>query len=189
MTRYATNPPRQPTVFDYAYYGTAGFVRLVPSAPAFRDWFVLGPSSQEYNCVAWTLGVQDVELGTSQDPFPLAGVDEFYAAFGYSKVIPGHGTGGVQPYDVLAYGPSDDAVSHVAVFLDVAGLGPTWTSKLGAAQLISHAGDQLVPGPYGDHYPAYYTHHGTIPVFEGDGSEEAFVRDWSATYGRGPTFD
>ncbi|MEM9552706.1 MAG: hypothetical protein AAGC60_00485 [Acidobacteriota bacterium] len=186
MPRYETNPPLQPGLNEYLYYGAAGFQKLVPGQTGYYPWWVLGPSTEDYNCVAWTLGVKDVELGEDQDPFPIAGVDEFYAAFGYTKVQPGS-LQGMQQYDVLSYGPTDDSVSHVAVYLNVAGLGWAWTSKMGAAQLISHQPDQLVPGPYGDEMPAYYTHNGTMPVFVGEGGEEDFVRTWLARHGRGVT--
>ena len=170
MPRYDTDQPRNPTVTEYDdFVYDCKFVNLAPNRMA--PWYVLGNANPMYNCVAWTLGVKDVELGTEQDPFPLAGVNEFYAAFGYTSLNGAIPINNFQLYDVLAYGPSQNGVAHVAVYLNVDGVGPTWTSKMGQAQLITHLWNQLNPGSYGGYWPNYYTHNGTIPYFTGQTPE------------------
>jgi len=169
MPRYVTNPPSAPTRQEQIEFEDVIGLYGLKRPP---QWYVIGNADPRYNCVAWTLGIKETTLGTEQNPFPLDGVNEFYAAFGYrSTHVPANGI--FQTYDVVAYGPSQTEVAHVAVYLNVNGVGPTWTSKMGGAQLITHAWYQLVSsrGGYGDYFPAYYTHNGTIPIFTGQTPE------------------
>lgn len=166
MPRYETDPPCLPDRTEkFQFEVQAGFTGLAQPP----QWYIIGDGDPRYNCVAWTLGIKETELGTEQDPFPLAGVNEFYAAFGYQSLGGYVPVGNFQIYDVLAYGPSPTGVAHVAVYLNVAGVGLTWTSKMGAAQLITHDWLQLSAprGAYGGYFPAYYTHGGTMPYFTG----------------------
>jgi len=161
MPRYETDPPRLPTNQErYDFVIEAGFASL--GQPP--QWYVIGNGDPYYKCVAWTLGLKYAPFPeTPGDTLPIDQVDAFYQqGCGYQKVnVPANNT--FQLYDVLAYGPDMNNVAHVAVYLDVPGVGPTWTSKMGVAQLITHTWMQLVPGPYGTNFPAYYTHGGTMP--------------------------
>jgi hypothetical protein len=178
MPRYETDPKREPTSSEkYQFVYEAGFSGL--GQPP--EWWVIGNGNPLYKCVAWTLGVKH-ELGPVEDAdtFPVARVDEFYDQFGYEKKanVPG---GSFKLYDVLAYGPNMNEVAHVAVYLDVEGVGPTWTSKMGTAQLITHSWTQLLApkGAYGNVWPAYYTHNGTmpeLPLVEGQTFEQTVQR-------------
>jgi hypothetical protein len=176
MPRYETDLPQPPTPQEYAnFVWEHGFVNLRPEG---TPWWVVGPATWEYNCVAWTLGIKTEFIEHPEGIYPLHQVDAMYADFGFTKTaVPANNI--FQPYDVLAYGPNPNEVDHVAVFLNVEGVGPTWTSKMGPAQLITHGWTQLIPGAYGNTYPAYYTHNGTmpeLPFLEGETPEQTVQR-------------
>jgi hypothetical protein len=176
MPRYETDPPEQPNPQEYfAFVQEHGFTNLGPNG---TPWWVIGPATWNYNCVAWTLGVKTAFVEHPAGIYPIEQVDAMYTDLGFTKTpIPANGI--FLPYDVLAYGPNMNEVAHVAVYLNVAGVGPTWTSKMGPAQLITHGWMQLIPGAYGNYFPAYYTHNGTeppLPFVEGETPEQTVQR-------------
>jgi hypothetical protein len=184
MPRYEIPFRQQPGFNEYFYYLAAGFPKLIPQNEGYVPWWVIGNSDPEYNCIDWTLGYkQNVGLGNPQGVYTVEAVDDFYVnAFGYRKVDEQNPVAGPRRYDVAAYGPDEQAVVHVAVYLSVPNVGDTWTSKMGAAQLITHYDAQLIPG-YGATVPAYYTHEGTEPQYLGAGNETDFLKDWFGKHG------
>jgi hypothetical protein len=160
MPRYETLPPNEPDTSEYKQFVDYGFTNLAPNAGP--QWYIIGNGNPMYKCVAWTLGVRH-EIGPNEvnGTYPVATVTAFYNNFGYQEITL-RPPGTWQVYDVLTYGKRG-LVEHVAVYLDVPGVGLTWTSKMGTAQLITHDWLQLAPGPYGNVLPTYYTHNGTMP--------------------------
>lgn len=177
MPRYETDPPQLPTNQEYYnFVWECHFANLARDTPP--QWYVIGNANPMYNCVAWTMGVKTEYVEHPAGIYPLVEVDNFYAAFGFTRIaIPAGGN--FLPYDVLSYGPTPDQVEHVAVYLNVPGVGLTWTSKMGQAQLITHDWMQLIPGDYGAFNPSYYTHNGTeppLPALEGETPEQTVQR-------------
>lgn len=108
------------------------------SFPRLKNAFtVLKPSTQTYNCIAWSIGT------TREWVWPgdrVADFDGLYARHGYSRQ-PGlnlalePGKCKVVVYATLNPDATINAVTHAAV----QGPDGSWTSKLGSMALIRHA--------------------------------------------------
>jgi hypothetical protein len=91
---------------------------------------VLGPSSDKYNCLAWSLNILNAWVW----PWPKGAVsqanfDTLYRSKGFTVA----GGPVKKAGDVAAYGISTNDMTHGACVY-----GGNWTSKLGAWLLVSH---------------------------------------------------
>lgn len=116
---------------------------------------VTGEADTRYNCVAWSLGIDDFFIWPWG--LRLANKGEFnvlYRNYGYVPV-------GVAP-QVASFGFSPWTMTHSAVWDVVQGL--SWESKCGAWLRITHTLQGLEHGPlYGD-IQGFYTDHPYVRV-------------------------
>lgn len=112
---------------------------------------VLGPASNIYNCLAWTLNILNAWVWPWPNPNVTRGqFDALYQAHNYA--IAGGPVGGAG--DVAAYGMSVNDMTHGAVVY-----GGQWTSKLGAWLLVSHTlADLTGPGSLYGYVNRYYNY-------------------------------
>jgi hypothetical protein len=96
---------------------------------------VTGEASRVYNCISWTVGLNDRWLwpGASQADF-----DTFYRGFGYVRAQDGA---------IAAWGNSTSAMTHGSI--SGPGRGPRWESKCGADLRIQHGLAELAGSSYG----------------------------------------
>ena len=112
------------------------------------DTFVgIGPSSQRYNCIAWTLGVRDEWVWPGEK---LSDFDALYSKAGFTPLASMDATLDPSLEKVVVYGikkGNDVTVTHGAR-QDASG---AWTSKLGTQPLIRHQTLEALNGPsYGE---------------------------------------
>jgi hypothetical protein len=108
------------------------------------DYEVLGPSTERYNCIAWTIGVTDQWVWPGK---AVVDFDRLYARYRFKplktldySVVPG--VEKVLIYDAPDKKTGGRAVTHGAK-QEADG---TWTSKVGAMALIKHRTPQAVSG-------------------------------------------
>jgi hypothetical protein len=134
--------------------------QLRESFPRLGENFeVLGPSTRQYNCIAWSLGntKEWVWPGKPGQPATVPDFDALYGKHGYTRqpglnlaVEPGKRK--VVLYATLNPDGSIKAATHAAVQEP----DGTWTSKLGGMALIHHATLELLRGPvYGTPVAVY----------------------------------
>ncbi|MGV3625855.1 MAG: DUF6209 family protein [Archangium sp.] len=113
-----------------------------------EDTFVgIGPSSQRYNCIAWTIGVRDEWVWPGEK---LSVFDALYAKAGFTPLDSLDASLDPSLEKVVVYGlkkGSEVTVTHGAK-QDESG---EWTSKLGTQPLIRHKTLEALNGPsYGE---------------------------------------
>ncbi|NPC82029.1 hypothetical protein HPC49_27905, partial [Pyxidicoccus fallax] len=120
-----------------------------------EDFVGIGPSSQRYNCIAWTLGIQDewVWPGTRIEDF-----DKLYAKQGYQPMSSVDLSNDPNLEKVVVYGlkPKNGTgpieVTHGALMDEQGRL----TSKIGTQPLIRHnSADDLTGPSYGEPVRVY----------------------------------
>jgi hypothetical protein len=114
---------------------------------------VIGPATQKYNCIAWSLGVTSrwVWPGTS-----LSAFDDLDSQFGYKRMSKMDFS--VQPgvEKIVLYGKYTDG-KFEATHQAHQNPDGTWTSKLGKMALIRHNSPDSLDGPdYGKPVAVYY---------------------------------
>jgi hypothetical protein len=128
---------------------------LQASFPRLGNKFiVLGPSTREYNCIAWTLGItyEWVWPGENVEAF-----DKLYATHGYARQ---EGLNlavekGKQKIVIFASLNRDGTINKVTHGV-VQEKDGTWTSKLGGMALIQHPNLEVLRGPsYGTPVAVY----------------------------------
>lgn len=140
-----------------------------PMTPAekqrFRGYFpslnvdqavVTGETSTVYNCISWTVGVNDRWLWPGNS---LVSFDTFYRGFGFVQAGDG---------PVAAWGYSSSAMTHGCI--SGPGHGPRWESKCGGDLRIQHGLNELVGSSYG-RVVAFYRRSGLlragfVPILE-----------------------
>jgi hypothetical protein len=120
-----------------------------------EDFVGIGPSSQRYNCIAWTLGIQDewVWPGTRVEDF-----DKLYAKQGYQPMSSVDLSNDPNLEKVVVYGLKPKSgtgpieVTHGALMDEQGRL----TSKIGTQPLIRHnSADDLTGPSYGEPVRVY----------------------------------
>jgi hypothetical protein len=120
-----------------------------------EDFVGIGPSSQRYNCIAWTLGIQDqwVWPGTRIEDF-----DKLYAKQGYQPLSSVDLSNDPNMEKVVVYGLKPKTgtgpieVTHGALMDEQGRL----TSKIGTQPLIRHnSADDLTGPSYGEPVRVY----------------------------------
>ncbi len=120
-----------------------------------EDFVGIGPSSQRYNCIAWTLGIQDqwVWPGTRIEDF-----DKLYAQQGYQPMSSVDLSNDPDMEKVVVYwlkpksGTGQIEVTHGALMDEQGRL----TSKIGTQPLIRHnSADDLTGPSYGEPVRVY----------------------------------
>jgi hypothetical protein len=110
---------------------------------------VLGPSTRQYNCIAYSLGVNHwVNPMTGDEKNPLEPMDKLYAQEGYVReadmncaVEPGKEK--LVVYAAINPDATIRSVTHAARQEP----DGTWTSKLGSLALIRHTTPEALRGP------------------------------------------
>ncbi len=123
------------------------------------DFEVLGPSTDEYNCIAHTLDdhTQWVNPETGSTDNPLGKMDDMYAKKGYkrSPTMDISKEPGKEKVVVYATKNPDGSINEVTHGATQASDG-TWTSKLGQGPLIRHETPGALNGPvYGEPVAVY----------------------------------
>lgn len=138
-----------------------GFPKL--TADNFR---ALSPPTQDYNCIAWTVGKRDEWLwpGTTVEAF-----DDLYARHGYEPLAGPDVTHDPAVDKIAIYGirpasggsSREPVVTHGAVMND----DGRWTSKMGNLPLIEHEDPTVVEGSsYGELLRVYARPRGSADV-------------------------
>ncbi len=104
----------------------------------------IGPPTNQYNCMAWSVGVTNAWLWPGANKFK-----EFYTQYGAHLVANG---------GIVAFGFALLDMKHGATNLQIPNYGRHWTSKLGVNPLVLHSLDALSGSGsiYGDPLQ-YYT--------------------------------
>lgn len=124
---------------------------LRPSFPRlnFEEVYVRGERDQAYNCLAWTLGINNAWIWPWSPRNPTkAEFDQLYRRYGFAPA----GTG-----SVAGLGLGTSSMRHGA--LGTRGLVsmPRWSSKLGQYLLIQHQLGQLEGGSDYGNVQGYYS--------------------------------
>src|SRR4051812_48231981 len=115
-----------------------------------RDYEVLAPSTDRYNCVAFALGFRDRWINPQTGPArsPLLWADRTFGKQGYHRLptldmslVPGE-----QKVALLGFTNRKGTVTAVK-HATLQRLDGTWASKLGEDSLIRHPTPQSVAGP------------------------------------------
>lgn len=133
--------------------------------PNLDCFAVLSPYDKEYNCIAWSVGINDSWVWDEIDPLygdfddvvELEDFDAFYAYFGFLTSASCQQESGKEK--VALYGKVDASgkflVTHAARQHDAFHPGPLWQSKEGEKKVTIHTLSQLESESYGSVFKCY----------------------------------
>ena len=128
---------------------------LRQSFPRLKSHYtVLGPSTKQYNCIAWSIGNKDAWVWPGER---VSDFDLLYEKHGYSRQAGLNLTVEPGKQKVVIYATlNPDATIHAVTHAAVQEKDGNWTSKLGGLPLIRHATLEVLRGPsYGTPVAVY----------------------------------
>ncbi|MEM7247307.1 MAG: hypothetical protein AAF533_18335 [Acidobacteriota bacterium] len=147
---FPVQQPRRMTAQEQADYAN-----ILPTVPNLANLWVLGPETQTYNCLAWSLGITFSWIWPWQGNVSQAQFDLLYNALGDPPQVAATGVAG--------YGLANNQRTHASVRLNVTAapaaggpVGVSWTSKLGRLLLVTHGHHELDNDPDYGTIQGYY---------------------------------
>jgi hypothetical protein len=131
-----TEYPRKPSPVEWN-----NLARAFPYLEQKSVW-VTGPSSDVYNCIAWSLGLDDRWLNP---PNPLSAFDALYQHWGQKATTPLANDATIDGWGLSTNDPKHGSKAYTGVSL----AADLWESKLGPSMRITHRRQGVRGSTYG----------------------------------------
>jgi hypothetical protein len=123
---------------------TEQYSRFIGAFPNLRKWSITAPWTNQYNCIAWSVGVTDQWIwpGSTVQDF-----DEFYASYGWSLSTSCEREFKKRKVALFAYNSDPNDCTHGSRETDDC----SWhESKCGGWERIMHIKTEMESGVYGN---------------------------------------